>query len=305
MAQRLETVGMIGIGKLGVPVASNLIQENFKVVGYRRTDIGAFAALGGRPMHSPAETAQQCDILLLCLPSEEASLEVIEGAQGILPHIKPGLIVVEMGTYRKAFKLQLADKLQKAGARVLEAEVSGSPPMVSARKAALYIGGNSAVLEEARPVLEAISPTLYHLGDYGCAVAMKLIANYLLSIHTLAAAEAMNMGTRAGFDPHVVAKVIQSGAGGSAMFGVRAPLMADRAFTPALGPFDTLEKYLELGRQMADELGCATPLFSAAEPYFHRALHSEIRQEDIAAVIKLVEEDSATQLAPTVGHKSA
>jgi len=123
-------------------------------------------------------------------------------------------------------------------------------------------------------------------------VSMKLIANYLLAIHTLAAAEAMNMGARAGFDPHTVAEVIQKGAGGSAMFGVRAPMMADRAFSPAPGPFTTLEKYLELGRAMADELGCATPMFSAAEPYYQRALGGEMRNEDIAALIKLIEADS-------------
>src|SRR5690606_38432256 len=124
----------------------------------------------------------------------------------------------------------------------------------------------------------------------------KLIANYLLAIRTLAAAEAMNMGARAGFDPSLVAEVIQKGAGGSAMFGVRAPMMAGRAFSPAPGPFTTLEKYLELGRAMADELGCATPLFSATEPYYKRALETDMRHEDIAALLKLIESDSGPKL---------
>ena len=286
-----QTVGMVGIGQLGLPVASNLIQAGFTTVGFRRSDRQGFIDLGGKALESPAQVATEADIILLCLPNETASLEVLEGQNGLLNAVGPGKIVIEMGTYRKAFKLEQAARLSEAGARVLEAEISGSPPMVKARKAAIYVGGDAQLLEQCRPVLEAISPAVFHLGEYGAAVSMKLIANYLLAIHTLAAAEAMNMGARAGFDPKLVAEVIQKGAGGSAMFGVRAPLMAERAFSPAPGPFTTLEKYLELGRSMADELGCATPLFSAAEPYYKRALESDMRHEDIAALLKLIEAD--------------
>lgn len=289
------TVGMVGIGKLGLPVAHNLIQAGFKVVGFRRTDRQGFIDLGGQALQSPAEVAYQADVILLCLPSEEASLQVLQAPDGLLSAVGPGKIVIEMGTYRKAFKLQQAARLTELGAKVLEAEISGSPPMVQARKAAIYVGGDTQLLEQCRPILEAISPAVFHLGEYGAAVSMKLIANYLLAIHTLAAAEAMNMGARAGFDPKLVAEVIQKGAGGSAMFGVRAPLMAARAFSPAPGPFTTLEKYLELGRSMADELGCATPLFSAAEPYYKRALESDMRHEDIAALLKLIEADCEPQ----------
>jgi len=121
---------------------------------------------------------------------------------------------------------------------------------------------------------------------------MKLIANTLVAVHTLAAAEAMNMGARAGFNPHRVAEVIRQGAGNSAMFAIRAPMMAASAFSPAPGPFNTLHKYLLMGADMASELGCATPLFSAAAPYFLRALEGGMGDEDIAAVIKLVEAES-------------
>jgi 3-hydroxyisobutyrate dehydrogenase len=141
-------------------------------------------------------------------------------------------------------------------------------------------------------VLKAITASHFHLGPFGSAVAMKLIANYLLTIHTLAAAEAINMGSRAGFNPHRVAEVIRQGAGNSTMFTIRAPMMASRAFTPAPGPFVTLDKYLDLGQSMAEELGCATPLFSAALPYFKRALNTGMGAEDISAVIKLIEADS-------------
>lgn len=292
MVSRTQTVGIIGVGQLGRPVAERLLQAGYPLVAYQRTRQGEPTESGGQWADSPAAVAAAVDILFLCLPSEEAASQIMEGEVGILAALKPGQVVIELGTYRKAFKLALAREIERRGAQVLEVEVSGSPVMVKQGKAALYIGGASDLVETTRPVLEAISPSLFHIGSYGSAVAMKLIANYLLAIHNLAAAEAMNMAARAGFDPQRAVEVLREGAGGSVMFSVRAPMMAKRQFSPAPGPFRTLEKYLELGREMADELGCATPLFSAAEPYYQQALSDGLRDEDIAAVIKLLEAQS-------------
>ncbi|MDB5795416.1 MAG: NAD(P)-dependent oxidoreductase [Noviherbaspirillum sp.] len=288
-------VGLIGIGQLGLPVATNLLRDGFRVTGYRRSNREAFVKRGGVALESAAAVTREADILLLCLPGEEALNQAMNGPQGVLAALKPGQIVIELGTYSKAFKLAHARRIEEHGGRPLEAEVSGSPPMVLDRKASLYLGGPAALVEECKPVLDSIGPNQFHLGEFGSAVSMKLIANYLLTIHTLAAAEAINLGTRAGFDPKLVADVIKLGAGSSTMFAIRAPMMAARAFTPAPGPFSTLEKYLRLGGAMSAELGCASPLFSAAAPYFFRALESGMGAEDISAVLKLLEADSETR----------
>ena len=217
---------------------------------------------------------------------------MLGGPDGLLDSVKPGQPIIELGTYQRTFKIDQAKRMEHRGARVLEAEVSGSPPMVAERKAALYLGGDEGLVEELKGVLDAITASHFHLGPFGSAVAMKLIANYLLTIHTLAAAEAMNMGVRAGFNAHRVAEVIKQGAGNSTMFSIRAPMMAARAFSPAPGPVHALEKYLDLGKAQAEELGCATPLFSTASTYFRHALAIGMGDEDIAAVIKLVESES-------------
>lgn len=289
MTHKLPTLGLVGIGQLGLPIARNLLQAGYPMVGYRRSALADFTQAGGRALSSAGEVTGQCDVLMMCLPDEAAQLSALNGPGGVLAHLKPGQIVIELGTYSRSFKQAQAQSLQGKGARVLEVEVSGSPPMVGARKAALYIGGPTDLVQECEGLLKAITDHQFHLGDYGSAVSMKLIANYLLTIHTLAAAEAIDMGTRAGFDPALVARVIAQGAGGSAMFSVRAPLMAERKFTPAPGPFSTLAKYLDLGEQMARDLGCAAPLFSAAVPYFRQAMDQGMAQEDISAVIKLLE----------------
>ncbi|MET3918281.1 3-hydroxyisobutyrate dehydrogenase-like beta-hydroxyacid dehydrogenase [Variovorax sp. OAS795] len=292
MERTRQVIGMVGIGQLGLPIAVNLMQAGFRVVGFRRTDREAFLRAGGEAVQSPAEVARAADVLLLCLPGEEAQAAVLDGPDGVIGALAPGKIVIEMGTYTRECKVQQALRVERAGARMLEAEVSGSPPMVAERRAALYVGGDEALFQACKPVLDAITEHHFHLGELGSAVAMKLIANTLVAIHTLAAAEAMNMGVRAGFAPERVAQVIRQGAGNSAMFTIRAPMMAARAFTPAPGSFNTLHKYLRLGAGMARELGCATPLFTAAAPYFLRALEGGMGEEDISAVIKLLEAES-------------
>lgn len=293
MQVQLPTVGLIGIGQIGLPVAANLIQAGYHVVGFRRSNIGAFAAVGGYPVANPAQVAREAKVILMCLPNEEAQLGALDDMLDVLT---PEHVVIELGTYRRSFKLAQAERLKLRGVRILEAEISGSPPMVTQRRAAFYVGGEIQVYAECEPVLEAITGHRFHLGAYGSAITMKLIANYLLTIHTLAAAEAMNLGGLAGFDPALVVQVISQGAGNSAMFSIRAPLMAQRCFSPAPGPFVTLEKYLELGQELVDETGAASPLFSAARSYFQRALAEGIGEEDIAAVIKLVEADSRSAL---------
>ncbi len=295
MANLPESIGLIGIGQVGLPMATNLIESGIRVVGYRRSNTQAFVDAGGVLASSPAQVVEQTDVVLLCLSTEEAAAQVLEGEHGILNCLSNAKTLIETGTYGKDFKLAQAGRVQEKGARYLEAEISGSPPMIAARKASFYVGGDEALFHEFEPLLRVITDQCFYLGPLGSAVSMKLIANYLLTIHTLSAAEAMNMGKRAGFDPHLVAKVIQAGAGASAMFGVRAPLMADRRFDPAPGPFSTLEKYLDLGQKMADDLGCATPLFSAALPYFKRAFDEGVQHEDIAAVLKFIEADSRSE----------
>ena len=157
MTQALPTIGIIGIGQLGLPVALNLLQAGYPVFGHRRTPASAFVQAGGRQLGSSAEVSRACEVLLLCLPSESAQLQALEGESGVLAHLKPSQIVVELGTYSRAFKLAQGQRLGERGARLLEAEVSGSPPMVSARRAALYIGGDEAIYRLSEPVLKAIT----------------------------------------------------------------------------------------------------------------------------------------------------
>ena len=285
-------LGIIGLGQIGGAVALNLLEAEFSVLGYRRNPDPAFGVAGGKMCGSVAEVCEEAQVIMTCLPGEEEQSEVLFGQDGILSANLRGKCVIELGTYRKAFKLKQAEALQNQGAAVLEAEVSGSPGMVRHKSAALYIGADAETFESHDKILAAIAGKRFLIGPYGSAVEMKLIANYLLTIHTLAAAEAIDLGTKAGFDPKMVADVIGQGAGASAMFEIRAPLMVARQFSPAPGPFKTLDKYLDLCQRMVDDNAAEAPLFSAARPLFKQAIDEGLGEEDIAAVIKMIERKS-------------
>ncbi|GID02994.1 NAD(P)-dependent oxidoreductase [Pseudomonas sp. 008] len=214
------TIGIVGLGQIGLPIAANLLAAGFRVVGYRRSNPEAFIQLGGIALSSPALVAAQSDYILTCLPNEVAQIEVMDGRHGLMNALSPGHTLIETGTYQRCFKLRLAERIEQRGASMLEAEVSGSPPMVRQRKASLFLGGDKHLIEHCKPILDAITGIQFRIGELGSAVAMKLIANYLLTIHTLAAAEALNLGVQAGFSAEKVVEVIRQSAGGSTMFSI-------------------------------------------------------------------------------------
>jgi 3-hydroxyisobutyrate dehydrogenase-like beta-hydroxyacid dehydrogenase len=288
----MKTVGMIGLGQLGLPIATNLVNAGARVLGVARGSLQEFRDIGGIVIDNPAALLQEADIVLLCLPGEESELEVLQGERGLLHAGVREKVIVELGTYSLPFKLQMQQRLNDAGLDLLECEVSGSPPMVLQRKAALFVGGSEELYARCKDVLDLITPTHFQLGPFGAALSMKLIANSLVAVHTLAAAEAMNLGVRAGIEPHVLVDAIGKSAGASTMFHIRAPMMADRRFEPAPGPFTALEKYLHLASEMAGETGSAMPLLSAAAPYFRRAVDQGIGDKDISAVVTLLEQES-------------
>ncbi|VVM82782.1 3-sulfolactaldehyde reductase [Pseudomonas fluorescens] len=113
----VTTIGMVGIGQLGLPIATNLLAAGFRVIGYRRRDREAFVQQGGIALESPAAVAAEPDFILTCLPCEEAHLEIMEGPDGLLQSIGLQHSLIGIGTYRKTFKQRIAQRSGFAGAQ--------------------------------------------------------------------------------------------------------------------------------------------------------------------------------------------
>src|SRR5271154_5133028 len=130
----METVGFVGVGKIGMPISQNLIKNGYRVVGYRRSSLAEFEEIGGVPARSPADVGAQAEIVFSCLPSSEALEEVVQGPEGLIRSARPGQIIVELGSYPVSVKERQVAPLAEKGAFFIDGEVAGTPGMVSARK---------------------------------------------------------------------------------------------------------------------------------------------------------------------------
>ena len=131
----METVGLVGVRKIGLPIAENLIKSGYRVVGYRRSSLAAFEKIGGIAAGSPAEIGAQADVVFSCLPSSQALEDVVQGPNGLVTSARTGQIIVELGSHPVPDKQRHVAPLAAKGASFLDGEVSGTPGMVLARRA--------------------------------------------------------------------------------------------------------------------------------------------------------------------------
>lgn len=194
------TAGVIGLGSIGLPIAVNMMARALEVHGYRRSAMTEFVAAGGVPAVSPKAMAQTCDVIVTVLPDLGAVEEAICGANGILAAGRKGITSVDLSTLPMSGKEALAAKVSAAGCTLMDCPISGTPPMISARAGILFVSGDKAAFERHKAVFEGITDKVFYLGAFGAGTKMKFIANSLVSIHILAAAEALAMGVKAGLD---------------------------------------------------------------------------------------------------------
>src|SRR5499427_416354 len=256
----METVGLVGVGKIGLPIGENLIKSGYRVVGYRRSSLAEFEKVGGIAGRSAADVGAQADVVFTCLPSSQALEDVVQGPNGLVESARRGQIVVELGSHPIPDKERHVAVLAAKGASFLDGEVSGTPGMVSARKAVIYLAGDKEACAKAERFVGGFSDSCLYFGPFGAASRVKLVNNLLVAINIAATAEAMALGLKAGVDVDLMIKAIATGSGGSTQFGIRAPWMAQRKFQPVQGAPSQLFHYFDLIRDWADSTGTATPL---------------------------------------------
>src|SRR5229473_8171663 len=283
-----ETVGVVGVGKIGLPIAENLIKSGYRVLGYRRSSLAELEKVGGIPARSPAEIGAQADIVFSCLPSSQALAEVVAGPAGLLNAARPGQVIVELGSHPVPDKERHVAALADKGAIFLDGEVSGTPGMVAARKAVIYLAGDKDACARAERVVAGFSDSCVYFGRFGAASRVKLVNNLLVAIHIAATAEAMALGLKAGVDVPLMIKAIATGSGGSTQFGIRAPWMAERRFVPAQGTVPALQHYFDMIGDFADSVGVATPVLERAVEVYDKFMEMGLGENDAAAMVDVV-----------------
>jgi 3-hydroxyisobutyrate dehydrogenase-like beta-hydroxyacid dehydrogenase len=271
----MATIGFVGVGKIGMPITENLIKSGFRVIGYRRSSLAEFEKIGGVPARSAADVGAQADIVFSCLPSTEALDDAVQGPQGLVRSARPDK------------KRQIAP-LKEKGATFIDGEVSGTPGMVSARKGVIYLAGDADACKKIEPAVAGFADSYLYFGEFGAASRVKLVNNLLVAVNIAATAEAMALGLKAGVDVPLMIKAIANGSGGSTQFGIRAPWMAERRFTPVQGDVPGLQHYFPMIHDMAKEVGVATPILECVKPLYERFMAMGFGEYDVAKMVDVL-----------------
>jgi len=289
----METVGMLGLGIMGSAMSLNLIKAGHQVIGYDPVDEQVFrlVRLGGKGAGSPGEVAEQCRVIITSLPTVEALQQVTRGDQGLAQSQgSEGLIVVECSTFPLSAKEEARAALARSGAVMLDCPLSGTGAQAENRDIVVLASGDEVACKQCEPVFKAIGRATYYLGGFGAGSKMKFVANLLVAIHNVSAAEAFVMGMKGGLDPETMYRVIADSAGSSRMLEVRGPMMVAGKYEPATMKLGVFQKDIAMIRQFAREMGSPTPLLDASAEVYDQANASGWQDWDTGAVCAVLEQ---------------
>jgi 3-hydroxyisobutyrate dehydrogenase-like beta-hydroxyacid dehydrogenase len=244
--------------------------------------VHALADAHFRSAPSCSAVGEEADLILTSLPSEHALATAVSGileARG-----RPDRALVELSTLSLACKQREFDRLARAGIAMLDTPISGTGAQAVAGDLVLYVSGDETLSQRCRPILADFSRQQLYLGAFGAGTKMKLVANLLVAIHNVAAAEAVSLALRLGLDATSLCDVLSAGAGQSRMLEVRGPMMARGVYEPATMKLEVWQKDMRLIKALAEESGASTPLFDATIPLYLAAAVVGNSQMDTAAV---------------------
>jgi L-threonate 2-dehydrogenase len=287
-----KTVGIIGLGIMGGAIAANLMERGWTVIGYDvdKDRMAELAVAGMATANSVQDVAKASVYILTSLPSPAAAFDV---ADQISASGQSQRIVVELSTLTIADKIRFFDVLSSAGHIALDCPLSGTGAQARVRDLIVYASGDSGAIARCKALFADFSKQSADLGVYGNGSRMKFVANHLVAIHNVAAAEAMVLAERAGLDLQQVVDLVGPGAGGSRMFQMRAPMMVSGVYEPATMRVSTWKKDMAIIGAFANELDCPTPLFNLTQPIYAEAIKMGLGDEDTASVFKVMNKPSA------------
>jgi 3-hydroxyisobutyrate dehydrogenase-like beta-hydroxyacid dehydrogenase len=224
--------------------------------------------------------------VITSLPSVAALQAVVLGPQGLTSANATGRILVETSTLPIEDKQAVHDKA--IGWHMLDCPLSGTGAQAAKKDLLVYASGDRQAIAACKEVFQGFSKAHHDVGAFGNGSRMKFVANLLVAIHNVAAAEAFALGIKAGLDADTIYKVIADGAGGSRMFTVRGPQMVANHYEPATMKVETWQKDMKIIAEFAAEVGAPTPLFHATAPIYSTAMAQGRGAQDTAAVFAVL-----------------
>lgn len=286
-----EAIGVVGLGVMGSAMSGHLLKAGYQVHGYDiiPEKVDRFAAMGGIPEESGAAVARASGVVLLSLPTVD-SLEV--ATADVAGGTHPGLIVIEMGVFPLDAKNRSRERFAAVGVELLDVPVSGTGLQAADATLVVFASGSPQAFERTAPIFDVIGRSTHYLGEFGRGTIMKYIANLLVAVHNLSAAEAHALGIAAGMDPAVVQKVMSDGVGASKIFDIRGPMMVADTYDPPAARLAIILKDALIIKGFAEQVGAPTPLLDAAIPVYEHSTDAGLGDLDAAALCRYLEQSA-------------
>jgi 3-hydroxyisobutyrate dehydrogenase-like beta-hydroxyacid dehydrogenase len=258
------------------------------VTGYDRNKkaIAAAKRAGVETVENAAIVAEAAPVILISLPRPDALHATV---RDILRADTDHRVIVEMSTFKIADKEKAEKALRRAGHTMIDCPVSGTGAQAKARDLVFYASGDAGAIRRVTPMLESFGRHTYNVGKFGNGSRMKFVANLLVAINNVASAEAMVMGMKSGLPPQAIYDLIRGGAGNSRIFELRAPMMVKGRYDDVTMKIDIWQKDMDVIADFARTLKVKTPLFSATEAIYQKAMRSGLSEQDTAAVCAVLE----------------
>jgi 3-hydroxyisobutyrate dehydrogenase len=293
------SVGFIGVGNMGNPMASNVLKAGFPMTVFdlHPPAMANLVGAGAKGAASARDVVERNAIVLTCLPaSPDVEAAYLEPG-GLVDHATPGAILIDLSSVLPSTPRKIEPRAQARGVRFLEAPVSGGVSGARAATLAVMVGGDAEVLERARPVLRALGPNIFHVGPVGAGNTVKAINNMMSCVNALAMMEGIAVGVKAGLDPMTIYEVVKASSGGSKALERIPNALVPRKFEPGF-KVRLMNKDLETFNTIAKELHVPVSFANVAQRYQQAAMAAGLADQDTSVVMTIIERLAAIDVRP-------
>lgn len=293
MTGNSETVGFIGLGIMGLPMATNILRGGYPLVAWNRTasKVDELAAAGAERAESPADVGARATVVVTCVRASEDVEQVVfgqPGVPGLIEGVRPGSVVIDMSTISPTVTREIAARLAERDVAFVDAPVSGGEQGAISGTLSIMCGGPAEALDRVRPVLETMGKRITHCGDSGAGQTVKLCNQIAVVLNNLAMAEALVFCQRSGVDPAVMLEAIASGAAGSWQISNLGPKVVQRDFSPGF-KVGLQQKDLRLALEAADGLDLPLAGTSLVHQLFRAVEHRDGPDIGTQALVRALE----------------
>ncbi len=285
-------LAFIGLGNMGLPMARNLVSAGYRVYGRNRSKAPEeeFIRAGGIGGLSLEELAQKADVIMTCLPLPQDVEEVFLGERGIVGSGRSRQILIDFSTVSPDLNRKVSAEAEKKGMDFLDAPVSGGNFGAVSGTLSIMVGGSKEAFDQVRPILEVLGENIYHTGDVGSGTAVKLINQYMVSVHTQAASEALVLADALGMDRESLFTILDASYAQSRIFARHyQSFIAKNDFEPGFA-LKLLHKDVGLVQQMAAAEKVKMPFGDYVLDMLEQAKASEHGGKDMSAMYLFVKD---------------